>query len=146
MSKNFFAILITIMIIGTINSNAQIGSFLKDKALKAAEKEVKKKEGILADAMSPGEIFLLEKAGFKHSEIFYIGNNVSAEEMQYAIDRDILVSVDSLSQLERFGTINRGGRVAVRFNPGLGAGHCEQVVTVSELISIQNTVGWPHGI
>lgn len=32
------------MVIGTINSNAQIGSFLKDKALKAAEKEVKKKE------------------------------------------------------------------------------------------------------
>ena len=91
--------------------------------------KIVREEGILADAMSPGEIFLLEKAGFKHSEIFYIGNNVSAEEMQYAIDRDILVSVDSLSQLERFGTISRGGRVAVRFNPGLGAGHCEKVVT-----------------
>jgi diaminopimelate decarboxylase len=88
-----------------------------------------REEGIGADAMSPGEIFILEKAGFTNKEIFYIGNNVSEEEMQYCIDRDILVSVDSLSQLDTFGRINRGGRVAVRFNPGLGAGHCDKVVT-----------------
>lgn len=88
-----------------------------------------REEGLGADAMSPGEIFVLEKAGFSHEEIFYIGNNVSCEEMRYATDRDIMVSVDSLAQLEQFGQINPGGRVAVRFNPGLGAGHCDKVVT-----------------
>ncbi|MCE5200976.1 MAG: diaminopimelate decarboxylase, partial [Synergistaceae bacterium] len=88
-----------------------------------------REEGLGADAMSPGEIFVLEKAGFSHGEIFYIGNNVSCEEMRYATDRDIMVSVDSLAQLEQFGQINPGGRVAVRFNPGLGAGHCDKVVT-----------------
>jgi len=88
-----------------------------------------KEEGLGADAMSPGEIFLLERAGFSSGEIFYIGNNVSCEEMRYAIDRDILVSVDSLAQLEQYGRINPGGRVAVRFNPGIGAGHCDKVVT-----------------
>jgi diaminopimelate decarboxylase len=88
-------------------------------------------EGFFADAMSPGEIFMSEKAGFKDSDIFYIGNNVSREEMQYAVDRDILVSVDSLSQLEMFGQINPGGEVAIRFNPGygLGAGHDKKVIT-----------------
>ena len=88
-----------------------------------------KEEGIGADAMSPGEIFLLEKAGFQSEEIFYVGNNVSAEEISFAIERNILVSVDSLAQLELFGEINPGGKVAVRFNPGLGAGHCDKVVT-----------------
>ena len=86
-------------------------------------------EGLNADAMSPGEIYVLEKAGFKHEEIFYICNNVSSEEMKFAIDRGIITSVDSLSQLELFGRINRGGKVAVRFNPGVGAGHHEKVVT-----------------
>ncbi len=88
-----------------------------------------REEGIGADAMSHGEIFLLEHAGFPSDEIFYIGNNVSADELRYCIDRGILVSADSLAQLERLGHINRGGRVALRFNPGVGAGHCEKVVT-----------------
>ena len=60
--------------------------------------------------MSHGEIFLLEHAGFSSDEIFYIGNNVSADELRYCIDRGILVSADSLSQLEALGRINRGGR------------------------------------
>lgn len=88
-----------------------------------------REEGFNADAMSPGEIYLLEKAGFSHNRIFFIANNISADEMKFAADRNIVVSVDSLSQLETYGQINPGGRVAVRFNPGLGAGHCEKVVT-----------------
>ncbi|MCD8163521.1 MAG: diaminopimelate decarboxylase [Synergistaceae bacterium] len=88
-----------------------------------------REEGIGVDAMSHGEIFLLEHAGFSGDEIFYIGNNVSADELRYCIDRGILVSADSLSQLESLGRINRGGRVALRFNPCVGAGHCEKVVT-----------------
>lgn len=91
--------------------------------------EILKEEGMDADAMSPGEIYLLEKAGFDGSRIFYICNNVSAEEMKYALDRGILISVDSLSQLEMLGRINRGGEVALRFNPGTGAGHHEKVIT-----------------
>jgi len=86
-------------------------------------------EGLNADAMSPGEIYVLLKAGFKPSQIFYVGNNVSADEMKFAVDNGVLVSVDSLSQLETFGKINKGGRVSLRFNPGVGAGHHEKVVT-----------------
>lgn len=89
-------------------------------------------EDIDVDAMSPGEIFMQKKAGFSSDRIFYIGNNVSAEEMQYAINENIVVSVDSLSQLELFGTINPGGEVAIRFNPGVGAGHHEKVVTAGK--------------
>lgn len=86
-------------------------------------------EGMYADAMSPGEILALEAAGFTADRIFYIANNVSVEEMKFAIDRNIIVSVDSLSQLEQIGQIERGLEVAIRFNPGVGAGHSEKVIT-----------------
>ena len=88
-----------------------------------------KDSGIDVDAMSPGEIFVQLRAGFLPEQIFYIGNNVSAAEMQYAIDKNVLVSVDSLSQLDLYGRINPNSDVAVRFNPGIGVGHHEKVVT-----------------
>lgn len=94
--------------------------------------QVVRSEGLEADAMSPGEIFMERQAGFKPEEIFYIGNNVSAEEMQYAIDAGVNISVDSLSQLELYGKLAPGGEVAVRFNPGVGAGHHEKVVTAGK--------------
>jgi diaminopimelate decarboxylase len=89
-------------------------------------------EGLAADAMSPGEIFVLIAAGFAPAEIFYVGNNVSATEMKFAIDRQVTVSVDSVSQLRQFGRINPGGKVAVRFNPGVGVGHHQKVVTAGK--------------
>jgi diaminopimelate decarboxylase len=91
--------------------------------------EIVRSEGLNADAMSPGEMHLLLAAGFRPEDILFIGNNVSGEEMRFAIERGITVSVDSLAQLEQFGRINPGGRVAVRFNGGIGAGHHEKVVT-----------------
>ncbi len=86
-------------------------------------------EGLNADAMSPGEIFFELEAGFKPEQILFIPNNVSAEEMAYAVERNITVSVDSISQLAMFGKLNPGGSVAIRFNPGIGAGHHDKVVT-----------------
>ncbi|MCX7923963.1 MAG: diaminopimelate decarboxylase [Clostridia bacterium] len=89
-------------------------------------------EGLCVDAMSPGEIHVLMAAGFKPEDIFYVGNNVSEEEMRFVVYRGITVSIDSVSQLRQFGKINPGGRVAVRFNPGVGAGHHEKVITAGK--------------
>lgn len=86
-------------------------------------------EGLNCDAMSIGEIRLLQKAGFPNERIFFVPNNVSEEELRVAIEEGILTSLDSLSQLELYGTLNPGGECAVRLNPGIGAGHSEKVVT-----------------
>lgn len=94
--------------------------------------EIVNEEGLNVDAMSPGEIYVELKAGFTPNKIFYISNNVSKEEMQYAIDNNILLSVDSIPQLEQFGKINYGGKVAARFNGGIGAGHHEKVITAGK--------------
>lgn len=111
-------------------------NFVVDYSAKAncglAFLQVVRSEGLEVDAMSPGEIYIEKKAGFGADQIFYICNNVSAEEMEYAVKEGVVISVDSLSQLEQFGQIAAGHEVAVRFNPGVGAGHHEKVVTAGK--------------
>lgn len=94
--------------------------------------KIVREEGLNVDAMSEGEIYVQLKAGFDPKQIFYIPNNVSENEFRYAAYNGVNVSVDSLSQLELFGKINMGGKVAVRFNGGIGAGHNEKVVTAGK--------------
>ncbi len=94
--------------------------------------QIIKSEGLHVDAMSPGEIYAELEAGFEPSDIFMITNNVSESEMQFAIDKGILVCVDCLEQLETYGKLNNGGKVAIRFNGGIGAGHHEKVVTAGK--------------
>jgi len=91
--------------------------------------KIVRSEGLRVDAMSPGEIYVNMLAGYKPEEILYISNNVSDDEFLYAIHTGVKISVDSVSQLETFGKINPGGKVAFRLNPGVGAGHHEKVMT-----------------
>lgn len=88
-----------------------------------------KEEGLHVDAMSLGELASNKKAGFKSDEIIYVCNNISSSEMKEVIKEHVLISVDSISQLETFGKINPNGEVMIRFNPGVGAGHHEKVIT-----------------
>ena len=91
-----------------------------------------REEGLVVDAMSPGELLMDELAGFTRDEILYISNNNAEEELREAVSRSRLVSVDSLSQLDTLGKIVPGGKVMVRFNPGIGAGHHVKVVTAGK--------------
>ena len=93
-------------------------------------------EGLNCDAMSIGEIQLLFKAGFSAERIFFVPNNVAPFELIFAIKHKIMTSLDSLSQLELFGECCNKLKLAyekrtcaVRINPGVGAGHCEKVIT-----------------
>lgn len=89
-------------------------------------------EGLNADAMSEGEMRVLLEAGFSADRIFFVPNNVDIEEIKFAVDNKIIVSLDSLSQLELFGKNFPGHSCAVRINPGVGAGHHEKVVTAGK--------------
>jgi len=90
---------------------------------------IAKEEGLFADISSVGEIYAATSAGFMPNEMLFIVNNVTLAELKHAIDLDITVSVDSLSQLESYGKINEGGKVCLRFNPGIGGGHHPKVIT-----------------
>jgi diaminopimelate decarboxylase len=91
--------------------------------------KIVKNEGLNVDAVSAGEIYLEKKAGFSPSQILFVGNNLTRQEMSAIINEEVRISVDSLSQLKQYGEINRGGDVIVRINPGFGSGHHQKVVT-----------------
>ncbi len=91
--------------------------------------EMIKEEGLHVDAMSLGELASNKKAGFKSDEIIYVCNNITESEMREVLKEGVLLSVDSLSQLETYGKLNPGGDIIIRFNPGVGAGHHDKVIT-----------------
>jgi len=93
---------------------------------------IAREEGLFVDASSPGETVAANAAGYTSEEIMLIINNVSADEFKFAIDRKLTVSVDSLSQLETFGRVNPGGKICLRFNPGVGGGHHKKVITCGD--------------
>jgi len=88
-----------------------------------------REEGLRVDVSSAGEAMAAIAAGYTPSEMLFIVNGISREEMQYIINLGATLSVDSLSQLETYGKLNRGGKIALRFNPGIGGGHHAKVVT-----------------
>jgi len=90
---------------------------------------IAKEEGLTADISSPGEAAAAFAAGYTPKDLFFIANNISPDEMAFAMEKNILLSVDSLSQLETFGKLNPGGEIALRFNGGVGGGHHENVIT-----------------
>lgn len=89
-------------------------------------------EGCLADSMSPGEMRLNLMAGTPKEDLLYACNNVSPAEMQEVIAAGVLISADSLSQLEQYGRLNPKGSIMLRINPGKGAGHHKSVITAGK--------------
>lgn len=101
--------------------------------------KIVRSEGLVVDAMSPGELMMNKKAGFTSEEILYVCNNVSPAELKNAVCNDLLISVDSLSQLETLGKVMEenpnhaySGKVMIRINPGKGAGHHQKVITAGK--------------
>ena len=86
-------------------------------------------EGSHIDVVSPGEIFLAIKAGYTPERIMFTGNNVTDDEMRYAIEAGVLLNMDSLSQIRRYGKIKPGGEISIRINPDVGAGHHDHTIT-----------------
>ena len=91
-----------------------------------------REEGLVVDAMSPGELYIDELAGFSAKEILYISNNNERQEMAHALAHGLIISVDSLSQLAQLGELNPHGQVMARFNPGIGQGHSDKVITAGK--------------
>ncbi|MDZ4746144.1 MAG: diaminopimelate decarboxylase [bacterium] len=82
------------------------------------------------DTVSIQEVRLGLQAGFKPSEILYTPNMVSFEELREAVDAGVIINIDTISVLERFGH-EYGGRVpvCVRINPHIMAGGNERIST-----------------
>jgi diaminopimelate decarboxylase len=74
------------------------------------------------DIVSGGELFRGLKAGFAPDHVVYSGVGKSTEEIDYALEKDILMfNVESLIELElineRAGRLNKRAPIAIRVNP-----------------------------
>lgn len=98
------------------NSNPEILRFLRQL-------------GAGAETVSPGEIRLAREAGFEPREILFTCSNIGRAELHHVIEQGVMIHLDSLGQLRHFGELAPGGRVSLRINQGIGAGHHRHVVT-----------------
>ncbi len=93
--------------------------------LKAVEQS-----GLNVDCMSPFELMMDEKSGFSHDRILYVCNNISASEMTLVKEKNVLICLDSISQVETWGKLFPNTNIMVRINPGtIGVGHSKEVIT-----------------
>jgi len=87
------------------------------------------------DAVSPGEIYTALLVGFDPEKVIYTGNNVTDEELKYAVESGVIINLDSISSLKRLSKLTDPEKVKISFriNPKVGAGHHEHCITGGEL-------------
>lgn len=85
------------------------------------------------DTVSTFEVRLALDCGIAPENIVFTGSNPSDEQMQWVHQQGVLINAGSLSELERFGKLFPNGRIAVRINPGVGAGLFAGNITGGEL-------------
>ena len=88
--------------------------------------------GAYLDAVSPGEVFMALTSGFTPERILFTGTSVRNDELDFLVNSNVTVNVDSLSQLDRLLKLTVPKVVSVRVNPEVGAGHHDHVITAGK--------------
>ncbi len=86
-------------------------------------------EGAWLDAVSPFEAKLAKAVGVPSEHILFTGNNIPLSELDYCLEQQFLINIESLSLLEEFGKAHPGEQVSLRINPGVGSGHHAHCIT-----------------
>lgn len=88
-----------------------------------------RKSGFGCDAVSPGEIFIARQAGFTPDNIWFTCSNVSDDDLRQISDPQIVINVNSMSEIDRILRLDLANPIALRVDPAIGAGHHADVVT-----------------
>eukprot|EP01015_Nassula_variabilis_P029538 TRINITY_DN6342_c0_g1_i10.p1 TRINITY_DN6342_c0_g1~~TRINITY_DN6342_c0_g1_i10.p1 ORF type:complete len:380 (+),score=72.86 TRINITY_DN6342_c0_g1_i10:84-1223(+) len=86
-------------------------------------------EGCSIDAVSPGEVYAALKVGFKGENILYTGDNMSDEDINFAVQSGCILNCGALSTLEKVCKRYPDTQVCIRVNPDVGDGHHNHVIT-----------------
>ena len=70
--------------------------------------------GIFVNSMKHLSIAL--QSGFVLSDIIYTTTGISQRDMEFIINKNISINLDSLEQVKLYGSLNPGGAVGVRLN------------------------------
>jgi diaminopimelate decarboxylase len=77
-------------------------------------------EGLSCDVASAGELHLALAGGFDPARIYMHGNNKTAEELRYAVERQVgTIVLDSFDEIERVKRLAPSQRVMLRVTPGI---------------------------
>ena len=92
--------------------------------------------GLWADAVSLGDMYILEKSGFPFDHIVLHGNNKTIEELEYAVTKGAgYIIVDNLSELLDLVDIasskKKKVKTLLRVNPGVSAHTHEFIQTAT---------------
>ena len=88
-----------------------------------------KKNKAFLDTVSPAEVHLALKLGFKKEDILFTANNITDDEMHEIKKTGVLFNIGSLSRLQKFAVAYPGSEVCIRFNPDVYAGEHKHVQT-----------------
>ncbi|XVH30958.1 diaminopimelate decarboxylase [Haloferacaceae archaeon DSL9] len=96
--------------------------------------ETIREAGLAAECASAGEVARARAAGFGGDQLHYTAVNPPAVDLDYVVDvwgedPGLTITVGALDTLDRLDARGFDGRVCLRINPGVGAGHHEKVQT-----------------
>ncbi|WP_418283085.1 diaminopimelate decarboxylase [Halorubrum sp. DTA98] len=96
--------------------------------------ETVREAGLGAECASAGELDRALAAGFGGDRLHYTAVNPPARDLEYVVDvartePELTVTAGAVDTLDRLADRGYDGRVCVRVNPGVGAGHHEKVRT-----------------
>lgn len=87
-----------------------------------------KSEGAGIDVSGPAEIYLAKKIGFKPDEMLYSGAYTSDEELRYALENNVPINLEDISQIDRLFKFGNPKFLSLRINPGIGSGKFKGLV------------------
>lgn len=98
------------------NSSLALLRFLRDKV-----------EGI--DAASPNEVKIALAAGFNPNQIMITAPTLTKEDLEYLLSKNIIINVDSFSQIEQIAKMVNSYRIGIRINPLIAIGTHQHIRT-----------------
>lgn len=105
--------------------------------------------GACLDTVSPAEVLMATTLGFTDDRLLYTANNMTDAEMRAVQATGVMLNIDSLSRLEKFGKEFPGSRICLRFNPDVVDGEHEKVRTGGDLTKfgiLLRDVEWARAI
>jgi diaminopimelate decarboxylase len=91
--------------------------------------EVVRRAGLGVDTVSPWEVLLAREVGFRKKQIIYSGNMPSDDDLAAVHREGVMINLDALSSLRRYGKLAPGAKVSLRVNLDVGGGHHPHVIT-----------------
>ncbi|SFR42460.1 diaminopimelate decarboxylase [Halogeometricum rufum] len=96
--------------------------------------ETVREAGLAAECASAGEVERALAAGYDGSDVQYTAVNPPGRDLDHVVDRwrdhpELTVTVGAADTVDRLRERGFDGRLCIRANPGVGAGHHEKVQT-----------------